>query len=133
MTETYPASFAVKVEGAGHRLDQYLVSQLQNISRARIQQLIQQEKVLVNDKPAKASFRLRGNEELKEYKYCASVYWSPAQLFARTKFVFKSNSLEKSRFDTFASRSKFPRCEMNFFRRIAFSAKSCRSQQTGGG
>jgi len=65
VTETYPASFAVKVEDAGHRLDQYLVSQLQNTSRARIQQLIQQEKVLVNDEPAKASLRLRGDEQIK--------------------------------------------------------------------
>jgi len=65
VTETHPVSFAVKVEDAGNRLDQYLVHQLPNTSRARIQQLIQQRKVLINEKPVKASLRLRGNEQIK--------------------------------------------------------------------
>lgn len=65
VTENHTASFVVEVEHAGKRLDQFLVRQLPNTSRARIQQLIQQEKVLVNGKPEKASFRLRGNEQVK--------------------------------------------------------------------
>jgi 23S rRNA pseudouridine1911/1915/1917 synthase len=51
-------------EHCGMRLDQFLVRQLPSTSRARIQQLIEQEKVLVDEKPAKASFRLRGNESI---------------------------------------------------------------------
>jgi 23S rRNA pseudouridine1911/1915/1917 synthase len=47
---------------AGKRLDQFLVAQLPEVSRARVQQLIEQGKVLVNDRAAKASMKLRGGE-----------------------------------------------------------------------
>ena len=47
---------------AGRRLDQFLVAQLPEVSRARVQQLIEQGKVLVNDRAAKASLKLRGGE-----------------------------------------------------------------------
>src|SRR5436189_4910478 len=49
---------------AGKRLDQFLVSHLPNISRARIQQLISERKVLVNDLESKPSVRLRGGERI---------------------------------------------------------------------
>ena len=49
---------------AGKRLDQFLVSHLPNISRARIQQLISERKVLVNDLESKPSLRLRGGERI---------------------------------------------------------------------
>lgn len=49
---------------SGKRLDQFLVLELPDTSRARIQQLIKQGKVLVNDAPAKASLRLRGGEHI---------------------------------------------------------------------
>jgi 23S rRNA pseudouridine1911/1915/1917 synthase len=61
MAEQWPTSFVAETEDAGMRLDQFLVRRL-STSRARIQQLIQQEKILVDHKPAKASLRLRGNE-----------------------------------------------------------------------
>src|SRR5947199_10740424 len=49
---------------AGKRLDQFLVSHVPNISRARIQQLISERKVLVNDLESKPSLRLRGGERI---------------------------------------------------------------------
>jgi 23S rRNA pseudouridine1911/1915/1917 synthase len=49
---------------AGCRLDHFLVSQLADTSRSRIQQLIAQEKVLVDGKSAKASLLLRGGEQI---------------------------------------------------------------------
>ena len=52
-----PTSVPVTAEAAGQRLDQFLASAL-NVSRARAQQLIAEEKVLVNDAPAKASLKL---------------------------------------------------------------------------
>ena len=55
---------AVPAEASGQRLDQWLASQLPDASRVRIQQLIEQEKVLVNGAPRKPSFRLRGGEEI---------------------------------------------------------------------
>jgi 23S rRNA pseudouridine1911/1915/1917 synthase len=55
---------SVSADDAGKRLDQLLAAHL-DVSRARVQQLISQEKVLVNDAPAKASLKLRGGESIK--------------------------------------------------------------------
>lgn len=60
----FPKEFVVSTGHTGRRLDQFLVSQLPDVSRSRIQQLIAQEKVILNDKPAKASLRLRGGERV---------------------------------------------------------------------
>src|SRR5438309_7673966 len=51
-------------EAGGKRLDQFLVLHLQNLSRVRIQQLISEKKVLVNDLESKPSVRLRGGERI---------------------------------------------------------------------
>jgi 23S rRNA pseudouridine1911/1915/1917 synthase len=51
-------------EAAGKRLDQFLVFHLPNVSRARIQQLISEKKVRVNDLGSKPSLRLRGGERI---------------------------------------------------------------------
>jgi len=50
---------------AGRRLDQFLVSQLPDTSRARIQELIAQQNILVNGGPAKSSLKLRGDEQIE--------------------------------------------------------------------
>ena len=65
MSDSFPASFPVTAEEAGLRLDQCLVSKLADVSRARVQQLIEQELVLVDGKAGKASLRLRGGEEIR--------------------------------------------------------------------
>lgn len=52
-------------DDAGRRLDQFLASHLADVSRARVQELIAQEKVLVNGAPTKASLKLRGNETIE--------------------------------------------------------------------
>jgi 23S rRNA pseudouridine1911/1915/1917 synthase len=54
---------AVPGEAAGRRLDQYLVDAL-GVSRARVQWLLSQAKVLLEDKPSKASLKLRGGEQI---------------------------------------------------------------------
>ena len=51
-------------EDAGRRLDQFLASHLPDVSRARVQELIVQEKVLVDGAPAKSSLKLRGTETI---------------------------------------------------------------------
>lgn len=61
----FPATFTVPAEDAGKRLDQFLVSKIPDVSRARIQQLIEDHKVLVNEAAAKASLRLRGEERVR--------------------------------------------------------------------
>jgi 23S rRNA pseudouridine1911/1915/1917 synthase len=45
-------------------LDQFLAARLEGISRSRVQELISEEKVLVNNKPARASLKLRGSETI---------------------------------------------------------------------
>ncbi len=57
-------TFHIAADDAGKRLDQFLASQLSDLSRARVQQLIGENKVLVNGSEAKPSLRLRGGEEV---------------------------------------------------------------------
>ncbi len=64
MLEQFPISISVAPEHAGKRVDLFLTGQLSETSRARVQQLIAEQKVLVNDAPAKASQRLRGGEKI---------------------------------------------------------------------
>ena len=57
--------FQVADEHSGKRLDQFLASHLPDLSRARVQELIALQKVLVDGKPAKPSRRLRGGETIE--------------------------------------------------------------------
>jgi 23S rRNA pseudouridine1911/1915/1917 synthase len=59
-----PLSISATAQDAGKRLDQFLVAHLPETSRARVQQLIAQQLVLVDDSTAKASLRLRGGERI---------------------------------------------------------------------
>jgi 23S rRNA pseudouridine1911/1915/1917 synthase len=62
MPEIFPIVISVPPDDAGKRLDQFLVARMEHISRARVQQLISEEKILVNNTAAKASLKLRGAE-----------------------------------------------------------------------
>ncbi|HEY1657741.1 MAG TPA: RluA family pseudouridine synthase [Candidatus Sulfotelmatobacter sp.] len=64
MAEAHPLSIFVSSDDAGKRLDQFLAIRLESVSRARVQQLISEQKVLVGDAPAKASLKLRGGETI---------------------------------------------------------------------
>jgi 23S rRNA pseudouridine1911/1915/1917 synthase len=64
MQESFPILISAAPEDAGKRLDQFLAARLEGVSRARAQELISQEKVLVNDAAAKASLKLRGGERV---------------------------------------------------------------------
>jgi 23S rRNA pseudouridine1911/1915/1917 synthase len=59
------APITVAPEHAGRRLDHFLVAHLPDISRARVQDMIAQEKVLVDGKPARPALRLRGGETIQ--------------------------------------------------------------------
>jgi 23S rRNA pseudouridine1911/1915/1917 synthase len=64
VSAAYPRILVAQADDAGKRLDQFLVSKIVGASRARIQQLIDQEKVLVNDHPIKASHRVRVGDRI---------------------------------------------------------------------
>jgi len=63
MAEGQQESFSVSPEDAGERLDRFLTVHLE-VSRARVQELISDAKVLLNDGPARASTKLRGGERI---------------------------------------------------------------------
>jgi 23S rRNA pseudouridine1911/1915/1917 synthase len=63
MAPSVPAQYTTTPDAAGQRLDHFLVSRLE-VSRARVQELISQGKILLNDAPAKASLKLRGGERI---------------------------------------------------------------------
>ena len=60
----FPLVIPATANDAGKRLDQFLAAHLHETSRARVQQLISQNLVLVDDSQAKASLRLRGGERI---------------------------------------------------------------------
>ena len=61
-TGTAPRLLQATPEFAGTRLDQFLVAQLDGVSRSRIQLLLDQGGIAVDGKLAKASHKLHGNE-----------------------------------------------------------------------
>src|SRR5262249_42137667 len=65
MPDQFPITFATTSDDAGQRLDQFLASKIPDVSRARVQQLIEQHQVLVNETEAKPALRLRGNETVR--------------------------------------------------------------------
>jgi len=64
MSSSPTTAFIASTEDAGLRLDLFLVRQLADVSRARVQELIAQKKVLVEGAAAKASLKLRGGESI---------------------------------------------------------------------
>lgn len=59
-----PREIAVPPEAAGQRLDHFIATQLEGVSRSRVQLLLDQGDVLVNGEHAKASLKLRGGESI---------------------------------------------------------------------
>jgi len=60
----FPITVFVPPEAASQRLDQFLTTQIPDVSRARVQQLLEEEMVLVNGSAAKRSLRLKGGEQI---------------------------------------------------------------------
>jgi 23S rRNA pseudouridine1911/1915/1917 synthase len=61
---SFPITIQVSPDVGSQRLDQYLVAQIPDISRARAQQLIEEEKALVNGAAAKPSLKVKGGETI---------------------------------------------------------------------
>ncbi|MDE3200218.1 MAG: RluA family pseudouridine synthase [Acidobacteriota bacterium] len=59
-----PRRLTVPEEAVGQRLDHYLALQLEGLSRSRVQQLLEQGDVRMNGVQTKASYKLRGGEEI---------------------------------------------------------------------
>src|SRR6267154_6838750 len=64
MVDRFPIHISAATEDSGKRLDQLLTLRLESVSRARVQEMIAEGKVLVNDAAAKASLKLRGGERI---------------------------------------------------------------------
>ena len=66
MPETsYPVRLKVSPEDASKRLDQFLVAHIPDVSRARIQQVIEQGDVLVSGRIEKPSYKLRAGDTVE--------------------------------------------------------------------
>ena len=63
--QNFPTKLTVPAEQARERLDRFLVSQVPEVSRARIQQLIAGGRVRVNSAAAKPSLRLREGDRVE--------------------------------------------------------------------
>src|SRR5438067_663728 len=64
MTEPASTTMTVLAEDAGKRLDQFLAASRDSVSRARVQELILEKKVLLDGAPTKPSVKLRGGEHV---------------------------------------------------------------------
>jgi 23S rRNA pseudouridine1911/1915/1917 synthase len=60
-----PLEVVVKIKSEGMRLDQYLALNYQDFSRSEIQKAIEAGQVSVNDRPTKASYKVRNNDRLR--------------------------------------------------------------------
>ena len=56
--------FEASAEDPGKRLDHFLVEKLEHRSRSKIRRMIEDGDVLVNEKPSKASYKVRPNDEI---------------------------------------------------------------------
>lgn len=63
-TEMTERTIEVPAEAAGQRLDQFIATQLEGVSRSRVQMLLDQGDVQVNGEQEKASLKLRGGEHI---------------------------------------------------------------------
>jgi len=63
--ENSSRAFTAAPEAAGLRLDQYLAQAIPDISRARVQLLIEHGQVRVNGQPPKAKLKLQGGEQIE--------------------------------------------------------------------
>jgi 23S rRNA pseudouridine1911/1915/1917 synthase len=63
MAPSFPVQFKPAAQDAGLRIDQFLATHL-DVSRAQMQHLISEQKVLVNDAVPKPSLKLRGGERI---------------------------------------------------------------------
>jgi 23S rRNA pseudouridine1911/1915/1917 synthase len=59
-----PRTIVVPAEAAGQRLDHFITSQLDGVSRSRVQLLLDQGDVFVNGSQPKPSHKLRGGEQI---------------------------------------------------------------------
>ena len=64
MPSRFPLTISVPADAAGQRLDQFLAGQIPDVSRARVQQMLREERALVNGAIAKPSLKLRGGEQI---------------------------------------------------------------------
>ena len=63
--ENQPLNFQAGAEDAGKRLDAFLSEKIENWSRSRLQKLIDEGDVSVNENPAKSSYKLRAGDEIE--------------------------------------------------------------------
>ncbi|HLR92366.1 MAG TPA: RluA family pseudouridine synthase [Atopostipes sp.] len=62
--ENIEETIFLKVTKEEGRIDKYLASELDDMSRSKIQLLIEEENILVNDEPTKANYKVQPNDKI---------------------------------------------------------------------
>lgn len=76
VSESDSLTFVVNGDDAGMRLDAYLAENIAGWSRSRLQRLVENEDILVNEKKAKPSYKVRPGDEVE-----ADLVEAPAERF----------------------------------------------------
>lgn len=85
-------NFQIESENAGKRLDAFLSEKIENWSRSRLQKLIDDGEVSVNENPAKPSYRLRAGDEIEvELAELAAETFEPENI--PLEIVYEDESL----------------------------------------
>ena len=58
-------SFSITTEQRDIRVDAFLASQIDDLTRSRVQELIRKELITVNGRPSKSAYRLKGGDEVR--------------------------------------------------------------------
>jgi 23S rRNA pseudouridine1911/1915/1917 synthase len=79
--ETSTLIFQAQTEDAGKRLDAYLAEKIEGWSRSRLQKLVADGDVLVNEKESKPSYKLRANDAVEvELTELPAVEFAPENI-----------------------------------------------------
>src|SRR5579883_1029162 len=65
LDSSHQTVFHINEQAVGQRLDRYLASVLETLSRSAVQQLIEEKQVLVNGHPGKPGYMLRRGDEVE--------------------------------------------------------------------
>jgi len=92
LTNLETVNFQVSESNVDARLDSFLAAHIDGWSRARLQRLIEDEDVLINGKPAKASYKLRAGDEIEvELTAPATATFTPEDI--PLEIIFEDDAL----------------------------------------
>ena len=68
--------FFVEEKDSGQRIDQFLASRLEEVSRSQIQKMIRDHMITVSNKPVKANYRLLLHDRIQGFFCMTASRWN---------------------------------------------------------